>query len=205
MCTFESGSCSWTSDSKTFKITKARYTESPLTGDHTSAALEGKVMYLSTNKTGATYLTGPKLSHFSWQCFSFWYLKTGKLKLKLFAVKNLNTAQRENNLLWSNNLTDPTGEWVQIGVRINIRDEINMVFEADKNGKFLEIAQATCIKFLISYLQQMNLKVHFLLMTLHSLPVHAMIKLTAHSLVPFAAGRTVCSTVHFDGQLDQDE
>lgn len=140
MCTFESGSCYWTSDSKALKITKARYTQSPLIGDHTSAALEGKVMYFSTNKTGAVYLTSPKMSHFSWQCFSFWYLKTGKpssLKLKLFAVKNLNTAQRKKNLLWSNNLTDPIGEWVQVGVKINIRDEINMIFEADKNGEFI--------------------------------------------------------------------
>lgn len=122
-----------------FKITKARYTQSPLIGDHTSASLEGKVMYLSTNKTGSATITGPKMSHFSWQCFSFWYLKTGKptsLTLKLLAVKNLNTGQRENTVLWRNNLTDPTGEWVQVEVSINIRDEINMIFEADKNGEF---------------------------------------------------------------------
>ena len=154
-CTFESGACSWTATpSRTFQVTRARYTENPLGGDHTSGSPSGKVMYFS-GKSNTTVsgnvqaqLTSRSLSNLRWQCFSFWYLlKAGNsstsspLSLKLFTVQSLNKIR---SLLWTSSSSssslatlDPTGEWTRALVSVNIRGGMNLDFEVNANGKFV--------------------------------------------------------------------
>jgi hypothetical protein len=150
ICDFETPgtTCGWTTTegsdpaSYVFKVTAASVTDSSFKRDHTTKSPLGHVAYLQAQArpegVGVSRFTGPLMSNLGAQCFTFWFLRSGDaVRLKLQKYRPDTKAWE---LIWTNNHTHLTNEWIRVQNLIQITEPIKLAFEVtQERGKHSDL------------------------------------------------------------------